>query len=87
MEDWVESPTFPDVGRLPPNSLLSGSSPRFDVYGNDFGWGRPVAVRSGPGNKLDGKLTPFPGAEEGSIDFEVCLSPATIKYLIESMVA
>ena len=35
---------------------------------------RSVAVRSGPGNKLDGKLMPFPGTEEGSIDFEVCLS-------------
>ncbi|XP_062074992.1 uncharacterized acetyltransferase At3g50280-like [Humulus lupulus] len=85
LEDWVESPTLTDLMKLPPNSLLSGSSPRFNVYGNDFGWGRPVAVRSGPGNKIDGKLTPFPGAEEGTIDFEVCLSPATIKHLIEAM--
>ncbi|TQD84845.1 hypothetical protein C1H46_029623 [Malus baccata] len=26
--------------------LLTGSSSRFNVYGNDFGWGRRVAVRS-----------------------------------------
>ncbi|KAI4969049.1 hypothetical protein ZWY2020_046379 [Hordeum vulgare] len=38
--------------------VLSGS-PRFDVYGNDFGWGRPLAVRTGPGNKLDGLITVF----------------------------
>ncbi|GLT67438.1 hypothetical protein SLA2020_397490 [Shorea laevis] len=54
------------------------NSPRFNVYGNDFGWGRPLAVRSGVGNKSDGKLTVFPGLEEGSIDFEACLSPETL---------
>ncbi|XP_062117360.1 uncharacterized acetyltransferase At3g50280-like [Humulus lupulus] len=85
-ELWVESPMSLEFEKLPPNTVISGSSPRFNVYGNDFGWGRPVAVRSGTGNKIDGKLTPFPGAEEGSIDFEVCLSPATIKYLTEFMV-
>ncbi|KAE8022701.1 hypothetical protein FH972_008482 [Carpinus fangiana] len=40
--------------------------------------GRPLAVRSGVGNKFDGKLTVFPGPEEGSIDFEACLSPETL---------
>ncbi|KAL6273691.1 hypothetical protein ACE6H2_024383 [Prunus campanulata] len=61
------------------------SSPRFNVYGNDFGWGRPVAVRSGSANKMNGKLTEhvFPGAEEGSIDFEVCLLPETLHAMAE----
>ncbi|GFZ09882.1 hypothetical protein Acr_21g0004810 [Actinidia rufa] len=29
----------------------------------------------------DGKITLFPGAEEGSIDIEVCLSPETLLAL------
>ncbi|KAL5556977.1 hypothetical protein UlMin_039213 [Ulmus minor] len=62
-------------------NLGTGSSPRFNVYGNDFGWGKPLAVRSGPGNKFDGKLTVFEGAEDGSIDFEASLSPETLKAL------
>ncbi|CAN1234506.1 Uncharacterized acetyltransferase At3g50280, partial [Linum perenne] len=57
------------------------SSPRYNVYGNDFGWGKPVAVRSGAGNKFDGKVTVFPGVEEGSIDVEICLSPETAEGL------
>ncbi|KAJ7962268.1 HXXXD-type acyl-transferase family protein [Quillaja saponaria] len=65
--------------------LTTGSSPRFDVYGNDFGWGRPVAVRSGGANKSDGKITVFEGAEEGSIQFEVCLSAKTLQALGEDV--
>jgi hypothetical protein len=37
------------------NSVMMGSSPRFPMYDNDFGWGRPVGVRSGWANKFDGK--------------------------------
>ncbi|XP_062099659.1 uncharacterized acetyltransferase At3g50280-like [Humulus lupulus] len=80
LEDWVKSPRLSDMRRVPRNLVISGGSPRFNVYGNDFGWGSPVAVRSGPANKYDGSLTPYSGAEEGSVDFEVCssLSPATL---------
>ncbi|KAK9085880.1 hypothetical protein Sjap_026291 [Stephania japonica] len=55
--------------------VMMGSSPRFDMYGNDFGyWGRPVAARSGYGNKFDGKVSAYPGREGGgSVDLEVCL--------------
>lgn len=84
LENWVEKPallTKSEVVRS--NTFVTGSSPRFDVYGNDFGWGKPVAVRSGSGNKFDGKLTVFAGAEEGSIDFEACLSPQTLQALAE----
>ncbi|KAM1315105.1 hypothetical protein ACFX13_019026 [Malus domestica] len=81
LEDWIKNPKVPNLGSLASNSLLTGSSPRFDVFGNDFGWGRPLAVRSGAGNKFDGKLTVFQGAEEGSIDFEACLSPQTLHAL------
>uniref|UniRef100_A0A2N9G1T9 Uncharacterized protein n=1 Tax=Fagus sylvatica TaxID=28930 RepID=A0A2N9G1T9_FAGSY len=67
------------------NAVLFGnrSSPRFNVYGNDFGWGRPITVRSGVGNKFDGKLTVFPGAEEGSMDFEACLLHETLQAMAD----
>ena len=52
------------------NVIGTSGSPRFDIYGNDFGWGKPVAVRSGTANKASEKLTVFAGAEEGSIDIE-----------------
>jgi len=73
-ESWVKNPRL-FQGRLSSvKALATSSSPRFDVYGNDFGWGKPVAVRSGGANKSDGTITMFSGAEEGSIDVEVCLS-------------
>lgn len=60
------------------NRLTISSSPKFSVYSTDFGWGKPVAVRSGMANKGDGKVTLFPGAEEGNVDIEVCLLPKTL---------
>ncbi|KAI7996685.1 putative acetyltransferase [Camellia lanceoleosa] len=74
-EDWVKNPKLMKMGVLTNNALTTSSSPRFNVYGNDFGWGKPVAVRSGSANKSDGKITVFPGVEEGSIEIEVCLLP------------
>lgn len=54
--------------------MVTSSSPWFDVYdGNDFGWGKPVGVRSGGANKRNGKVSVFAGVEEGSMDLEVCL--------------
>ncbi|XP_058763482.1 uncharacterized acetyltransferase At3g50280-like [Vicia villosa] len=74
-EDWLIAPSFVfndgDVGNS--NSLAIGSSPWFDVYGNDFGWGKPVAVRNGGANKKNGKIYVSAGIEEGSINLEVCL--------------
>nr|GMC70407.1 uncharacterized acetyltransferase At3g50280-like [Ipomoea batatas] len=62
-----------------PNTLGISSSPRFDVYGSDFGWGKPVAVRSGAANKLDGVVTLFGGCEEeGSVDMELSIHPQTL---------
>ena len=80
-QEWAKSPVIKGKGKIPPNFLVTGSSPRFDVYGNDFGWGKPLAVRSGPGNKMDGKLTVLEGAEEGSIDFEACLCAETLEAM------
>ncbi|KAM1362344.1 hypothetical protein PS1_027705 [Malus domestica] len=89
LKDWVNAPLILSNMRsnIPTStstvSLLIGSSPQFNVYGNDFGLGRPVAVRSGAANKMNGKIAVFPGAEEGSIDFEVCLLPETLHAMAE----
>ncbi|CAL1403975.1 unnamed protein product [Linum trigynum] len=81
MESWIGNPKFLKMGELEEGMMLLGSSPRYDVYGNDFGWGKPVAVRSGAGNKFDGKVTVYPGVEAGSMDVEICLLPETAERL------
>lgn len=81
LESWSGSPELEPLSSYARSVLLVSSSPRFNVYGNDFGWGKPVAVRSGAGNKADGKLTVFCGVEEGSIDIEACLLPETLEAL------
>jgi len=49
-------------------------TPRFDFFGNDFGWGKPIAVRNEVGLERNfGRVIVLGGAEEGSIDIEVCL--------------
>jgi len=59
-----------------------GSSPRFPMYDNNFGWGRPLAVRSGRANKFDGKISAFPGRDgTGTVDLEVVLAPETMEAL------
>ncbi|XVF83894.1 hypothetical protein PTKIN_Ptkin16aG0530400 [Pterospermum kingtungense] len=59
--------------------MMMGSSSRFPMYDNDFGWGRPLAVRSGGANKFDGKIFAFPGRDGiGSVDLEVVLVPETM---------
>ncbi|CAO2819638.1 unnamed protein product [Amaranthus hypochondriacus] len=56
------------------NSITFENSPRFDMYGNEFGVGKPVAVRNGGGNKSVGVVNAFPGCEgNGSVDLEICL--------------
>ncbi|KAJ4843920.1 hypothetical protein Tsubulata_045280, partial [Turnera subulata] len=81
LKSWIANPVSTVDGYVAMNTVFTSSSPRFNVYGNDFGWGRPVAVRSGSANKLDGKITVYPGAEEGSIDVEVCLLAHTLQAL------
>ncbi|MED6110205.1 hypothetical protein PIB30_040777 [Stylosanthes scabra] len=67
---WVRDPIFFKLRSVANyNSLVTSSSPRFDVYG----WGKPVGVRSGGANKHNGKISVFAGVEEGSIDIEVSL--------------
>ncbi|KAL7139536.1 hypothetical protein ABFS83_09G058800 [Erythranthe nasuta] len=62
VEDWIEKRTMLRKGSIISNLLIT-SSPRHNVYGSDFGWGKPLAVRSGKGQKFDGKVTTFPAVE------------------------
>ncbi|CAO2186651.1 unnamed protein product [Urochloa humidicola] len=66
-----------------PAVMVTGNSPRFDVFGNDFGWGRPLAVRSGGANKVDGRATVYEGIDGGgSMGMEVCLAPEALARLV-----
>ncbi|KAL2244209.1 uncharacterized acetyltransferase At3g50280-like [Sesamum indicum] len=79
-EEWVKNPI---IFNKRPHVITFAvtSSPRHDVYSTDFGWGKPIAVRSGKGQKIDGKMTLYPAAEPGGIDVEVCLAPATLQAM------
>ncbi|CAL4941769.1 unnamed protein product [Urochloa decumbens] len=73
---WAAEPGLSAFRLFDPNGMFVSSSPRFDMYGCDFGWGKPLAARSGKANKYDGKVSLFPGREGGgSIDAEVVLAP------------
>ncbi|KAK7389111.1 hypothetical protein VNO78_23943 [Psophocarpus tetragonolobus] len=76
-ESWVRSPVLPGPhsaaaahGKL---VFVVSGSPRFNIYDNDFGWGKPVAVRSGGATHLQGRVAVFAGIQEGSVDIEVSL--------------
>ncbi|CAN1142352.1 BAHD acyltransferase DCR [Linum perenne] len=77
--NWEKDPRLFPLGNADGASNTMGSSPRFPMYDNDFGWGRPLAIRSGKANKFDGKISAFPGREgDGSVDLEVVLAPETM---------
>jgi hypothetical protein len=81
---WQAAPRCFPLGNPDGSVITMGSSNRFPMYeGNDFGWGGPLAVRSGRANKFDGKMSAFPGrAGDGSVDIEVCLLPETMAALL-----
>ncbi|GER54411.1 HXXXD-type acyl-transferase family protein [Striga asiatica] len=82
IKEWEENPRLFPLGNFDGAMITMGSSPRFPMYDNDFGWGRPMAVRSGRANKFDGKISAFPGREgNGSVDLEVVLAPETMAGL------
>ncbi|CAL4985054.1 unnamed protein product [Urochloa decumbens] len=77
---WVAEPAVsvlrPAADGGKNGGVVVASSPRFDVYGCDFGWGKPLAVRTGRANKFDGNVWLFPGREGGgSVEVEVALAP------------
>ncbi|KAK8542001.1 hypothetical protein V6N13_137426 [Hibiscus sabdariffa] len=80
--EWEEQPRLFPLGNLDGASIAMGSSPRFPMYDNDFGWGRPLAVRSSRANKFEGKISALPGREgDGSVDLEVVLAAETMAGL------
>ncbi|MFQ6639122.1 hypothetical protein Gotur_015089 [Gossypium turneri] len=81
-ECWKRCPKLTRLSNLAPNiAVVTSGSPRFDIYGGNTGLGRPVAIRSGPGNKFDGRATVQSGNEDGSIDIEVCLPVETFEAM------
>ncbi|CAK9135732.1 unnamed protein product [Ilex paraguariensis] len=82
IDDWEQDPRCFPLGNFDGAMITMGSSSRFPMYDNDFGWGRPVSVRSGRANKFDGKISAFPGKEGGgTVDLEVVLAPETMAGL------
>ncbi|XP_031488509.1 uncharacterized acetyltransferase At3g50280-like [Nymphaea colorata] len=82
VDEWEKAPRAFPLGNADGASITMGSSARFPMYNNDFGWGPPVAVRSGRANKFDGKMSAFPGRDgSGSVDVEMCLAPDTMALL------
>nr|KYP75843.1 putative acetyltransferase At3g50280 [Cajanus cajan] len=82
VEDWERQPKVFALGNKDGATVQMGSSPRFPMYDNDFGWGRPLAVRSGGANKFDGKMSAFPGRSGGgAVDLEMILAPDTMARL------
>ncbi|XP_044394293.1 BAHD acyltransferase DCR-like, partial [Triticum aestivum] len=86
LASWPQQPSFmhlPALLAAAATGTITGSSPRFNVYGNDFGWGAPVAVRSGSGNMVDGKATVYASrAGGGSMALEVCLALEALARLV-----
>ncbi|KAF8045602.1 hypothetical protein N665_4643s0001 [Sinapis alba] len=66
MDRWLKSPSnklFSDT-----NLVHMGSSPWFNKYGSEFGMGKAVAVRSGYGNKVDGKVSGYQLIREEKVE-------------------
>ncbi|EOA24030.1 hypothetical protein CARUB_v10017245mg [Capsella rubella] len=86
-EEWVRNVNNLRAGigsKVDGGTIVIASSPRFEVYNKDFGWGKPIAIRAGPSNSISGKLTLFQGISEGSIDVQANLwSDVIVKLLAD----
>ncbi|MCL7043809.1 hypothetical protein MKW94_015079 [Papaver nudicaule] len=71
IESWVEKP------HIPSSSDDNGTMGSI----NDFGWGQPIAVKTGPNGKFYGLTTVSPGPVEGSIDIEIVLPVEVFKAM------
>lgn len=83
LKEWILSRSMPPFSTfINCNDVFIGSSPRFDMYGSEFGLGKALAVRSGSANKFGGKVSAYPGCEGGgSVDLEICLPPDSMRAL------
>uniref|UniRef100_A0A2P2JHS2 Uncharacterized protein MANES_06G151000 n=2 Tax=Rhizophora mucronata TaxID=61149 RepID=A0A2P2JHS2_RHIMU len=81
-KEWEAAPKIFQYQDAGVNCVAVGSSPRFQVYEVDFGWGKPEAVRSGLNNRFDGMLYLYPGKSGGgSIDVEISLEAGAMEKL------
>lgn len=86
VNSWLRNPVIYKMSQMTAdkNYVHVGSSPRFDMYGCEFGLGKAVAARSGCMNKGDGKITMYPGREGGgSMDVEICFASSQLMMDIE----
>ncbi|XP_050234614.1 uncharacterized acetyltransferase At3g50280-like [Mercurialis annua] len=83
LECWLKYPKIYRIREVnDPYSVMMGSSPRFNKYGNEFGLGKALALRSGYAHKFSGKVSGYPGREGGgNVDLEVCLPPEIMSAL------
>ncbi|XP_021765465.1 uncharacterized acetyltransferase At3g50280-like [Chenopodium quinoa] len=83
INEWLQSPYCLHHAKLYNyNTTTIERSPRFDMYGNEFGLGKAVAVRSGYANKAIGVVYACPGHEGGgAVDLEICLPPDSMNAL------
>lgn len=71
---WLQSPfVYKHATIYDLNSITSENSPKFDMYGNEFGLGKPIAVCNGKAKKSVGVVNIYPGYGGGSVDLEICL--------------
>lgn len=81
VESWVRNPVILKRNLwVDPGAVQVSNSPRFDMYGCEFGLGKALCVRSGSSNKTDGKMLMYPGRKGGGVDVEACLLP---EYMVE----
>ncbi|KAH9610417.1 hypothetical protein KSS87_020155 [Heliosperma pusillum] len=82
LDQWLISPVFFRPDMLDSLGITMSSSPRFNMYGNEFGLGKPIAVRSGTTNKQPGSVIAYPGREGGgSVELEICLASESMSAL------
>ncbi|KAF5743517.1 BAHD acyltransferase [Tripterygium wilfordii] len=79
-KEWEKAPKIFEYKDAGVNCVAVGSSPRFKVYGVDFGFGEPEIVRSGSNNRFDGMVYLYQG-KKGGIDVEISLPPDVMERL------
>ncbi|KAI3889311.1 hypothetical protein MKX03_037905 [Papaver bracteatum] len=83
-QSWVDNPVLPSIYDLiSPTNLWVVGSARFNPYGNDFGWGAPLAIRTGTNFMYDGRIMTDPGPSEGVLTVNICL-PLNILQVLEN---
>ncbi|MED6143133.1 hypothetical protein PIB30_003843 [Stylosanthes scabra] len=60
LNEWLKSPAvYQHAQFFKTDNVMIGCSPRFNMYGNEFGMGKAVVVLSGYVNKFHGKVASY----------------------------